>query len=152
LGLVPAGIPSAAREGPPSDLRFLALAQCAATDRRMRRICERREGARSPRKEFRPFSKHNRPPEPEDRADETAARDLEWMARVKRGDQEALAELIQAQQQRVVLTVSKMLGSETEAEDVALKVFIRVWKSAPPLPTHREVHDMALQDHSQPGP
>ena len=52
--------------------------------------------------------RRNRPPD---------ARDLEWMARVKRGDQEALAELIQAPHQRVVLTVSKMLGSETEAED-----------------------------------
>jgi RNA polymerase sigma-70 factor (ECF subfamily) len=74
---------------------------------------------------------HNRPPESEERADETAARDLAWMARVKRGDQEALAELIQAHQQRVVSTVAKMLGSETEAEDVAQLVFIRVWKSAP---------------------
>ena len=74
---------------------------------------------------------HNRPPEPEDRAADTAARDLEWMGRVKRGDQEALAELIQAHQQRVVSTVAKMLGSETEAEDVAQLVFIRVWKSAP---------------------
>jgi RNA polymerase sigma-70 factor (ECF subfamily) len=70
-------------------------------------------------------------PEPEERADEAAARDLEWMRRVKQGDLNALAELIQAHQQRVVSTVAKMLGSETDAEDVAQQVFIRVWKSAP---------------------
>ncbi len=59
------------------------------------------------------------------------ARDLLLMERLKTGDMEALRELIEAHQARVVGTVAKMLGDETDAEDIAQQVFIRVWKSAP---------------------
>lgn len=52
------------------------------------------------------------------------------MARIKDGDMEALRELIEAHQHRVVGTVAKMLGDDCDAEDIAQQVFIRLWKSA----------------------
>jgi RNA polymerase sigma-70 factor, ECF subfamily len=65
-------------------------------------------------------------------AGDDAARDLALMLRVKEGDAEAFRELVEAHQQRIVGTVSRMLGGdETEAEDVAQQVFLRIWKSAP---------------------
>ena len=57
-------------------------------------------------------------------------RDLIWMERIAQGDTEALELLIEAHQSRVIGTVAKMLGDETDAEDIAQQVFIRVWKSA----------------------
>ena len=53
------------------------------------------------------------------------------MERVKQGDEEAFRELIEAHQSRIIGTVAKMLGDDTEAEDLAQQVFIRIWKSAP---------------------
>ena len=52
------------------------------------------------------------------------------MARVKEGDTEALRELIEAHQHRVIGTVAKMLGDDCDAEDISQQVFIRVWRSA----------------------
>jgi RNA polymerase sigma-70 factor, ECF subfamily len=57
--------------------------------------------------------------------------EVEWMARIRGGDMEAFRCLVEAHQARVVGTISKMLGSDAEAEDLAQQVFIRVWKSAP---------------------
>ena len=53
------------------------------------------------------------------------------MERIKEGDMEAFRELIEAHQYRVVAAVTKMLGDQAEAEDIAQQVFVRVWKSAP---------------------
>jgi RNA polymerase sigma-70 factor (ECF subfamily) len=61
---------------------------------------------------------------------DAAAQDLVWMARIKEGDTEALRELIEAHQHRIIGTVAKMLGDDSDAEDIAQQVFIRVWKSA----------------------
>jgi RNA polymerase sigma-70 factor (ECF subfamily) len=61
------------------------------------------------------------PPEPE----------IAWMARIKEGDMEAFRMLLETHQARVIGTISKMLGSDAEAEDLAQQVFIRIWKSAP---------------------
>jgi RNA polymerase sigma-70 factor (ECF subfamily) len=61
------------------------------------------------------------PPEPE----------IAWMARIKEGDMEAFRMLVETHQARVIGTISKMLGSDAEAEDLAQQVFIRIWKSAP---------------------
>ncbi|MEA3187489.1 MAG: hypothetical protein QOD99_1319 [Chthoniobacter sp.] len=58
------------------------------------------------------------------------AQDVEWMQRVAGGDMQAFEKLIEAHQRRVVGTVAKMLGDDTDSEDVAQQVFIRVWKSA----------------------
>ncbi len=63
-------------------------------------------------------------------ADEANAQDLRWMAGIKLGDTEALRSLIECHQHRIVGTVAKMLGDESDAEDIAQQVFIRVWKSA----------------------
>ena len=68
-----------------------------------------------------PFS----PPESPD-----AARDLALMARVKLGDTEAFRELVETHQHRVIGTCVKMLGDERDAEDLAQRVFVRVWQSA----------------------
>ncbi|HVE17046.1 MAG TPA: sigma-70 family RNA polymerase sigma factor [Chthoniobacterales bacterium] len=56
--------------------------------------------------------------------------DLELMARVRLGDSDAFALLVERHQHRVVGTVTRMLGSANEAEDLAQQVFVRIWKSA----------------------
>ena len=68
---------------------------------------------------------------PADSAPDTAAQDLLWMERVKTGDESAFRHLIEAHQHRIIGTIAKMLGDESDAEDIAQQVFIRVWKSAP---------------------
>ena len=62
---------------------------------------------------------------------ETPEPEVGWMARIRDGDMEAFRLLVEMHQARVIGTISKMLGSEAEAEDLAQQVFIRVWKSAP---------------------
>src|SRR5260370_25792710 len=56
--------------------------------------------------------------------------EIGWMARIREGDMEAFRLLVETHQARVIGTISKMLGSEPESEDLAQQVFIRVWKSA----------------------
>jgi RNA polymerase sigma-70 factor (ECF subfamily) len=68
---------------------------------------------------------------PADSAAGAAEQDLVWMSRIKAGDPEALRELIEAHQHRVIGTVAKMLGDEADAEDIAQQVFVRIWRSAP---------------------
>jgi RNA polymerase sigma-70 factor (ECF subfamily) len=86
-----------------------------------------------------PFADFNMPeepvsePRPEDDAaalDKAAALDLALMQRIKGGDTDAFQELVEIHQHRVVGTVAKMLGDDSEAEDVAQQVFVRVWRSA----------------------
>jgi RNA polymerase sigma-70 factor (ECF subfamily) len=73
-------------------------------------------------------------PEPSPQADPAAAaanaQDLRWMEQIKGGNLDALRDLIEAHQHRVIGTVAKMLGDDSDAEDIAQQVFIRVWKSA----------------------
>jgi RNA polymerase sigma-70 factor (ECF subfamily) len=57
--------------------------------------------------------------------------EIEWMRRIREGDMEAFRLLVETHQSRIVGTISKMLGSDVEAEDLAQQVFIRVWRSAP---------------------
>ena len=68
---------------------------------------------------------------PDDPVDESTVRDFVWMERVKQGDTEAFRELIEAHQQKVIGTVTKMLGDTSDGEDIAQQVFVRIWKSAP---------------------
>ncbi len=56
--------------------------------------------------------------------------DAELMTGVKAGREEYFRALIERHQTRVIGVVTKMLGDEIEAEDLAQQVFIRVWKSA----------------------
>lgn len=57
--------------------------------------------------------------------------DVLLMKQVKTGDIAAFEKLVEMHQTRVIRTVAKMLGDETDAEDIAQQVFIRIWKSAP---------------------
>lgn len=56
--------------------------------------------------------------------------DVALMLRVKTGDIEAFEMLVERHKHSVVGTAAKMLGSESEADDIGQQVFIRVWKSA----------------------
>jgi RNA polymerase sigma-70 factor, ECF subfamily len=56
--------------------------------------------------------------------------EIAWMARIQEGDMEAFRLLVETHQARVIGTISKMLGSDAESEDLAQQVFIRIWKSA----------------------
>src|SRR5215831_17000579 len=58
------------------------------------------------------------------------ADDLRLMRLVGRGDTTAFEELIEKHQALVAGTVARMLGSNSDVEDIAQQVFIRVWKSA----------------------
>lgn len=64
-------------------------------------------------------------PEP---ADELS--DAELMTRVGRGDTAAFEQLVERHQALIIGTVARMLGNNSDVEDLAQQVFIRVWKSA----------------------
>lgn len=61
---------------------------------------------------------------------EEDADDVRLMQLIGRGDTIALQELIEKHQALVAGTVARMLGSNSDVEDIAQQVFIRVWKSA----------------------
>ncbi len=53
------------------------------------------------------------------------------MAQVARGETSAFEQLVERHQALVLGTVARMLGSNSDVEDLSQQVFIRVWKSAP---------------------
>lgn len=57
-------------------------------------------------------------------------RDIELMRLIATGEEAAMRELIERHQVKVIGTITLMLGSERDAEDLAQQVFIRIWKSA----------------------
>src|SRR6202163_1963410 len=61
---------------------------------------------------------------------EEDAEDVRLMRLVSRGDTSAFEELIERHQALVAGTVARMLSSNSDVEDIAQQVFIRVWKSA----------------------
>ena len=61
---------------------------------------------------------------------EEDAEDVRLMRLVSRGDTSAFEELIERHQALVAGTVARMLSSNSDVEDLAQQVFIRVWKSA----------------------
>src|SRR5712671_108725 len=61
---------------------------------------------------------------------EDDADDVRLMRLIGRGETIALEELIEKHQALVAGTVARMLGSNSDVEDIAQQVFIRVWKSA----------------------
>lgn len=73
---------------------------------------------------------NDQPSMPSDASSEDPERDLRLMLKVRDGDEDAFRELVEIHQHRVVGTCARMLGDDTEAEDVAQQVFVRVWKSA----------------------
>ncbi len=58
------------------------------------------------------------------------AEDVRLMRLIRTGDTTAFEELIERHQALVAGTVARMLGSNSDVEDIAQQVFIRVWKSA----------------------
>ncbi len=56
--------------------------------------------------------------------------DAELMLRVKRGDSDAFALLVDRYKQPVLNLVGRMLGDPAESEDVAQNVFLQVYRSA----------------------
>ena len=63
--------------------------------------------------------------------DDAAAQDIALMLAVKAGDERAFESLVERHQFRIVGTIAKLLGGESDAEDLAQQVYIRVWQSAP---------------------
>lgn len=61
---------------------------------------------------------------------EEDAEDIRLMALVSAGDSGAFEQLVESHQRLVVGTVTRMLGNNSDAEDIAQQVFVRVWKSA----------------------
>jgi RNA polymerase sigma-70 factor (ECF subfamily) len=56
--------------------------------------------------------------------------DVRLMGLVRAGDTAAFEQLVERHQMLVVGTVGRMLGSNSDVDDIAQQVFIRVWKSA----------------------
>ena len=56
--------------------------------------------------------------------------DVRLMHLVSAGDMDAFEQLVERHQALVAGTVARMLGSNSDVEDIAQQVFIRVWKSA----------------------
>ncbi len=56
--------------------------------------------------------------------------DAALMLRVKQGDRDAFTQLVDRYQQPIVTFVSRMLHDVAEAEDVAQKVFVQVYRAA----------------------
>src|SRR6266571_1568098 len=56
--------------------------------------------------------------------------DVRLMGLIARGDMPAFEQLIERHQTLVAGTAARMLGSNSDVEDIAQQVFIRVWKSA----------------------
>src|SRR2546430_17375758 len=59
---------------------------------------------------------------------EEDADDVRLMRLIGRGDTIALRELIEKHQALVAGTVARMLGSNSDVEDIAQQVLFRVWK------------------------
>lgn len=61
---------------------------------------------------------------------EEDAEDVRLMGLVSAGDAVAFEQLVERHQRLVIGTVGRMLGNNSDAEDIAQQVFVRVWKSA----------------------
>ncbi len=70
------------------------------------------------------------PSSPGDASSAEDAEDVRLMRLVGRGDTAAFEELVRRHQTLVLGTVSRMLGANSDVEDIAQQVFVRVWKSA----------------------
>ena len=55
--------------------------------------------------------------------------DVQLMLRVKQGDDEAFAELVESYQDRVVSIFATILGDSTAAEDLAQETFLRIYRA-----------------------
>jgi RNA polymerase sigma-70 factor (ECF subfamily) len=64
------------------------------------------------------------------RPDDESLIDFELMERIGSGDHSAFRTLVERHQNAVIGTVSKMLGSPNDAEDISQQVFLRIWRNA----------------------
>ena len=58
------------------------------------------------------------------------AEDIRLMGLVGTGEEKAFEELVERHQHLVIGTVGRMLGTNSDAEDIAQQVFVRIWKNA----------------------
>lgn len=58
------------------------------------------------------------------------AEDIRLMGLISAGDDRAFEDLVERHQRLVIGTVGRMLGTNSDAEDIAQQVFVRVWKNA----------------------
>jgi RNA polymerase sigma-70 factor (ECF subfamily) len=58
------------------------------------------------------------------------AEDIRLMELVSTEDMDAFEQLVERHQRLVVGTVGRMLGTHSDAEDIAQQVFLRVWRNA----------------------
>ncbi len=57
------------------------------------------------------------------------AEDIRLMGLASEGDTAAFEQLVERHQRLVIGTVGRMLGTNSDAEDIAQQVFVRVWKN-----------------------
>src|SRR6478735_7055484 len=57
------------------------------------------------------------------------AEDIRLMSLAGAGDMKAFEQLVERHQRMVIGTVARMLGTNSDAEDIAQQVFVRVWKN-----------------------
>jgi RNA polymerase sigma-70 factor, ECF subfamily len=57
--------------------------------------------------------------------------DVDLMRRIKAGDEDALRTLIERHQRTVINVIHRAIGDAWEAEDLAQRVFVQVYRSAP---------------------
>jgi len=57
------------------------------------------------------------------------AEDIRLMSLAGAGDVKAFEQLVERHQRLVIGTVGRMLGTNSDAEDIAQQVFVRVWKN-----------------------
>ena len=57
------------------------------------------------------------------------AEDIRLMGLAGAGDMKAFEQLVERHQRLIVGTVGRMLGTNSDAEDIAQQVFVRVWKN-----------------------
>lgn len=62
--------------------------------------------------------------------EDDGSQDFALMKQIAGGDHAAFRALLERHQNAVVGTVAKMLGSPSDAEDIAQQVFLRVWQHA----------------------
>jgi RNA polymerase sigma-70 factor (ECF subfamily) len=68
--------------------------------------------------------------EPSPAGTDEDAKDVRLMQLVSAGETGAFEELVERHQRLVLGTVARMLGNNSDVEDIAQQVFVRVWKSA----------------------